>query len=85
LFEMLSAWNRMVVSDLHELFVLVRVPGEGHLGALRLVVERIAARDVEGARKLVRAYHEWATPRLLAAAAPPRAGDTLAELMEKLR
>jgi GntR family transcriptional repressor for pyruvate dehydrogenase complex len=85
LFEMLAAWNRMVVTDLDELFALVRAPGEPHLAALRLVIDRIRERDVENARKLVRTYHEWATPRLLAAAAPPRAGEALEKLMEKLR
>lgn len=85
LFEMLSAWNRMVVSDLDELFVLVRVPGEPHRQALSLMIDRIRERDVEGARKLVRAFHDWATPRLLAAAAPPRPGETLEKQMEKLR
>jgi DNA-binding FadR family transcriptional regulator len=85
LFEMLSAWNRMVVTDLDELFVLVRAPGEAHLAALSMLVDRIRERDADGARKLVRTFHDWATPRLLAAAAPPKPGESLEKAMEKLR
>jgi DNA-binding FadR family transcriptional regulator len=70
LFEMLSAWNRMVVADLEHLFAHVRAPTEAYAAALRSLVERLRARDADGASALVRAFHDWATPRLLSAAAP---------------
>jgi DNA-binding FadR family transcriptional regulator len=69
LFEMLAAWNRMVIADLEGLFAFVRAPSEPHLGAMRALVERIRKRDADGTRRLVTAYHEWAVPRLIAAAA----------------
>ncbi len=84
LFEMLAAWNRMVVADLEHVFNHVRAPSEPYVQALGSLVERIRQRDAKGASALVRVFHEWATPRLLAAATP-RDDVTLRNLMEKLR
>lgn len=85
LFEMLAAWNQMVLDELESIFVMVRSPTEHHRAALALLVDRIRARDAEGGRKMVTAYHEWATPRLLGAS-PGRRGDAaLEKVMEKLR
>jgi DNA-binding FadR family transcriptional regulator len=85
LFEMLAAWNQMVLAELESVFVMVRAPTEPHRAALAMLVERIRARDAEGGRRMVAAYHDWATPRLLDAAPTRRADAALEKVMEKLR
>lgn len=65
---MLSHWNRAVVRDLPEIFGVPRASTGPHLEGLATLLERIRARDAEHARALVRAFHEWASPRIVAAA-----------------
>jgi len=68
LFEMLAAWNQMVVADLDHLFAQVRGPSRPHQEAAAMLVERIRKKDPVGAVTLVRTFHSWSTPRLLGAA-----------------
>jgi DNA-binding FadR family transcriptional regulator len=68
-FLMLAHWNRTISVDLDELFQLARPPVDAHLTGLRALLSLLAQRDVEGTRAMVRAFHEWANPRMLAAAA----------------
>jgi DNA-binding FadR family transcriptional regulator len=70
LFEMLAAWNRVVILDLEALFAFARAPSEPHEQALRTLVAAIRRRDVEGTRRMVASYHEYLVPRLTAAAKP---------------
>lgn len=67
-FQMLAHWNRTIANDLDELFRLARPPVDAHLQGLSMLVSLLAQHDVEGVRAMVRAFHEWATPRMLAAA-----------------
>lgn len=69
IFVMLAHWNDLVVRDLDDLFRWVRPQRDAYLQGISLLVDRIRARDVEPIRALVTAFHAWATPRLLAAAA----------------
>jgi DNA-binding FadR family transcriptional regulator len=69
IFEMMVAWNERVVADLDHVFRLTRPATEPHLGGMRMMVELIRRRDAESVRSLTGAFHDWATPRLLAAAA----------------
>lgn len=66
---MLSHWNRAVASDLPRIFNVTRASTGPHLDGLALLLEQLRARNAEQARALVSAFHKWATPRLLAAAA----------------
>lgn len=68
-YQMMVCWNRTVVADLVDVFATTRPNTPSHLAGLRLLVDLIGRREVEPVRSLVRAYHEWAIPRLLAAAA----------------
>ncbi len=67
-FQMLAHWNRTIANDLDELFRLARPPVDAHLQGLSMLVTLLAQHDVEGVRTMVRAFHEWATLRMLAAA-----------------
>jgi DNA-binding FadR family transcriptional regulator len=67
-FQMLAHWNRTIAVDLDELFRLARPPVDAHLQGLSMLVSLLSQHDVEGVRTMVRAFHEWATPRMLAAA-----------------
>lgn len=73
IFEMLAHWNDLVVRDLGEIFRAVRPPRESYLEGVAALLDAIRRRDVESVRALVTTFHAWATPRLLAAAAAPRA------------
>jgi DNA-binding FadR family transcriptional regulator len=68
LFVMLAAWNREVTSDLEHLFAVTRPATSSHVEAFELLVSLVRARDASGVREAVRAFHAWATPRVLAAA-----------------
>jgi DNA-binding FadR family transcriptional regulator len=68
IFEMMVAWNEMVVADLDHVFRLTRPATEPHLGGMKLLVELIRRQDADSVRTLTGAFHDWATPRLLAAA-----------------
>jgi DNA-binding FadR family transcriptional regulator len=67
-FVMLAHWNRIVNADLDELFRIVRPAIEPHFQGLTVLVELIRKKDERGVEELVRAFHAWASPRLVAAA-----------------
>lgn len=69
IFEMLVWWNQQVATELRDVFNTVRPANEPHLMGVRTLVRLIHDRDGASIRTLVAAYHEWATPRTLAAAA----------------
>ncbi|RZO58151.1 MAG: FadR family transcriptional regulator [Sandaracinaceae bacterium] len=83
IFQMLVWWNQEVARDLGDIFRTVRPANEPHLAGLSLVVGLIRAGEVEQVRTLVEAFHDWATPRLLAAAALST-GEPLSVVMEGL-
>ena len=85
IYRMLVAWNQAVTSDLEHIFLATRPASEPHVAALGLLLERLRARDAAGARTLVLAFHEWATPRLLAAAALAEDDSFQRHVMEKNR
>lgn len=82
-FQMLVWWNQQVSTDLQDIFRTVRPATEPHLAGLRLLVDLIRRREVEQVRTLVTAFHEWATPRLMAAAALST-GEPLSNVMGAL-
>lgn len=84
IFEMMVVWHQAVAADLADVFRVVRPANEPHLEGLVLLVDLIRRREVEEVRALVTAFHEWATPRLLAAAALAT-GEPLSHVMEGLR
>jgi GntR family transcriptional repressor for pyruvate dehydrogenase complex len=84
IFEMLIWWHHAVIADLPEIFRVVRPANEPHLEGLKMLVELVRQRDVEQVRTLVTAFHEFASPRLLAAAALST-NVPLSNLMEELR
>ncbi|RMG06404.1 MAG: FadR family transcriptional regulator [Planctomycetota bacterium] len=65
LYPMLVHWHRRIVASLFDLFREVRRPSPQHTQGVELLVALIRQRDVEGAAALVRAFHAFATPRLL--------------------
>lgn len=69
LFEMLAHWNETVVRDLDAVFGSSFPARDAFTQGIALLVDLIERREVEAIRTLVAAYHAWATPRLLAAAA----------------
>jgi DNA-binding FadR family transcriptional regulator len=83
LFAVLAQWHASVVADLEHVFLSIRSAAVPHVDGIALLVEQIRARDADAVRKLVTAFHEWATPRLLASARlangdlpeAPRAGE----------
>ncbi len=84
IFEMMVVWNQAVAADLADIFRVVRPGNEPHLQGLTLLVELVRQREVEQVRTLVSAFHEWATPRMLAAAALSTS-EPLSNVMEGLR
>lgn len=84
IFEMMVVWHQTVATDLSDIFRVVRPANEPHLQGLTLLIDLIRRREVEQVRTLVTAFHEWATPRLLAAAALSTS-DPLSNVMEGLR
>jgi len=84
IFEMLAHWNRLVTTDLVDVFHATRPASTAYVDGLMLIVELVRQQDAEQARAVVRAYHEWATPRLLVAAAL-HDGVPLSEAMEELK
>jgi GntR family transcriptional repressor for pyruvate dehydrogenase complex len=84
IFTMLAHWNRAVVEQLEHVFAAVRPPPGAHVEGLDQLVRFIEARDGESARALVRTFHEWAIPRLLATAALS-SGASLSDVKKVLR
>lgn len=68
-FQMLAHWNRVVSRDLDELFRIVRPANEAHFQGMTVLVDLVRKRDATGIEQVVRAFHAWASPRLVAAAA----------------
>ena len=68
-YEMLVHWHRQVQAELEELFLTVWQASAQHAQGQAIVVELIRQKDADAVRALIRDYHLWATPRLLAAAA----------------
>lgn len=68
-FEMLAAFNGRVISELEGMSIVTRPASPEHVEGLRVMVDILERKDVEGARQVVRAFHEWSIPRILASAA----------------
>jgi DNA-binding FadR family transcriptional regulator len=81
LFEMLVHWNQRVSRQLREVFRVARPIGSPHVEALRMLVAMLEARRGEELGALVSAYHAWAIPRMMAAAAL-RGGTPLSSIAE---
>jgi DNA-binding FadR family transcriptional regulator len=67
-YQMLAHWNRVVSRDLDELFRIVRPANEAHFQGLTVLVDLLRKKDAAAIEELTRAFHAWATPRLVAAA-----------------
>ena len=68
LFTVLAQWHARVVSDLDHVFRTVRSASVPHVAGVGMMLDCIRRRDAAGTKQLVTIFHEWATPRLLAAA-----------------
>ncbi len=68
IYSMLVHWHRRVSVDVPVLQMMTRMANEGHLDGVRMLVELIRTRQVDPARALVKAVHDWAMPRILAMA-----------------
>jgi DNA-binding FadR family transcriptional regulator len=79
LFEMLVHWNQRVGRELSDVFRVARPIGAPHVEGLRMIALMIRAQRAEELGALVSAYHEWATPRMMAAAAL-RGGSPLSSI-----
>jgi DNA-binding FadR family transcriptional regulator len=68
LFIVLARWHARVVSDLDHVFRTVRSASVPHVAGVEMMLGCIRRGDAAGTKQLVAMFHEWATPRLLAAA-----------------
>lgn len=68
LFTVLARWHARVVSDLEHVFRTVRSASVPHVEGVAMMLGCIRRGDAAGTKQLVSTFHEWATPRLLAAA-----------------
>lgn len=68
LFSVLARWHARVVADLDHVFRTVRSASVPHVAGVEMMLECIRRGDAASTRQLVNTFHEWATPRLLAAA-----------------
>ncbi|MBX3224061.1 MAG: FadR family transcriptional regulator [Labilithrix sp.] len=68
LFTVLARWHSRVVADLDHVFRTVRSASVPHVAGVEMMLECIRRGDAATTRQLVTTFHEWATPRLLAAA-----------------
>lgn len=84
LFLMLVHWHRDVRISLESLFATVRVATEPHLQAVEGLLDAIERRDEATVAEFVRLFHQWSTPRLLAAAAL-QSGEPLAVVRKAIR
>lgn len=82
-YEMLAAFNGRVLSELEAAMVTTRPPSPEHVEGFAVLVEVIASRDEEAARRVVTAFHAWATPRILASVAIA-SGAPLTEVLANL-
>jgi len=81
MFEMLVWWNQQVASELRAVFDAGRPANAPHLLGVQTLVRLIREGDAENIEQLVAAFHQWSTPRLLAAAALS-SGESLEGLLE---
>ncbi len=79
LFEMLVHWNQRVARELSDVFRVARPIGAPHALGLGLITQMIREQRAEELGPLVSAYHAWAIPRLMAAAAL-RGGSPLSSI-----
>lgn len=79
-YEMLAAFNSRVTAELEQSLVTTRPPSAEHVEGLRILIELVAAGDVDGARQAVVGFHRWAIPRIMASAALA-SGKPLASVM----
>lgn len=84
IYEMLVWWNQQVASELVDVFNTVRPANEPHLEGITLLIDLIRRQEVDAIRSLVTTFHEWSTPRLLAAAALSSA-EPLDSVMKGIR
>ena len=68
LFTVLARWHARVVSDLDHVFRTVRSASVPHVAGVEMMLGCIRRCDAAGTKELVTLFHEWATPRLIAAA-----------------
>jgi len=83
IYQMLVHWHERVRVDLPELQMVVRLANAPHLQGVRFMVELVRQGEANEVRSFVAAVHEWATPRILAAAALVR-GGSIETVMEEL-
>ncbi len=69
IYQMLVHWHNQVRADLPILQQVIRMANEPHLEGVRFLVGLVRGREIEQVRAFVEAVHEWAIPRVLAAAA----------------
>ena len=69
IFEMLVWWNQEVATELQYIFDAVRPANEPHLMGVQLLIQLIRAKDSDAIGSLVTTFHQWASPRVMAAAA----------------
>jgi DNA-binding FadR family transcriptional regulator len=81
-YEMMAHWNLDIMSALDHVFAVARPGNEAHLSGIRLLLMLIGEGDVDSVREVVRAYHAWANPRILAAAALANGEEVNFELEE---
>ena len=68
IFGMLVHWHLRIQASLGELMLAGRQHSGPHVQGLTLLVGLIIAGDADGASRIVNTFHQWATPRILAAA-----------------
>jgi DNA-binding FadR family transcriptional regulator len=69
LYVMFVHWNSNAVRDLADVFASVRASSGTHAEGIQMVVSAIESGDVSAARAMTALYHDWAGPKILAAAA----------------
>ena len=69
LYVMFVHWNSNAVRDLADVFASVRASSGTHAEGIQMVVSAIESGDSAAARAMTTLYHEWAGPKILAAAA----------------
>ncbi len=81
LFVMLVHWQSHVLEDLADIVSVSRPPTEPHVRGVELLLEVVRRGDADLARRVAGEYHDWAGPRILAAAAL-RSGVPLSQIDE---
>jgi DNA-binding FadR family transcriptional regulator len=84
IYLMLAHWNLAVVARLEHVFGAVRPAPDAHADGLDALARAVEDKDAKTARDLVRSFHAWANPRILATAAMS-SGAPLSDLKKVLR